>query len=82
MRIGTAAHCEIQIASPNLAPVAGTLKYTTKGFVYAHQNIALAARVDDVEVTAGLEQPVRCGSTLELAPGVAPVLEELPQTDA
>lgn len=82
MRIGTAAHCEIQIASPNLAPVVGTLKYTTKGFVYAHQNIALAARVDDVEVTAGLEQPVRCGSTLELAPGVAPVLEELPQTDA
>lgn len=76
MKIGTAAHCDIRIASPNLAPVVGTLKFTTNGFMYHHQNIALSARVDGVEVSSGLEQPVRCGSALELAPGVTVRLEE------
>lgn len=76
IRIGTAAHCEARIDSPSLAPVAGVLRFGAEGFVYKHQNIALPARIDNVEVSAGLEAPVRSGSSLELAPGLTVQLEE------
>lgn len=76
MKIGTAAHCDIRIPSPALAPVVGALKFTPSGFLYQHQNIALSARVDGTEVSSGLNHPVRCGSALLLAPGVTIQLEE------
>lgn len=78
MKIGTAAHCDIRLTHPQLAPVVGTLKFTPRGFSYHHQNIAMSSRVDGTEVSAGLEQPVLCGAYLELAPGVQVRLEESP----
>jgi len=76
VRLGTAAHCEIRFKSQALAPVVGFLEYTGSGFLYRHHNIALPARIDGVETSAGLEVPIRVGSILELAPGVRVSLGE------
>jgi pSer/pThr/pTyr-binding forkhead associated (FHA) protein len=77
VRIGTAAHCEIRLNEPALAPVVGTLRYQNSGFTYLHRNIAIPARVDDKETSEGLIQAVQSGSVLELAPGVSVTLKEI-----
>lgn len=70
VKIGTAAHCEISLKSKSVAPVAGELRFQDGQFLYAHQNIAMPARVDGNEVSSGLECTLHEGSSLELAPGV------------
>ena len=77
VRIGTAAHCEVRLQIPALAPVVGTLKYENEEFSYHHKNIALPAKVDGVETSAGLKAKVKSGTKLELAPGVTLSVEEL-----
>lgn len=70
IRLGTAAHCEVQIRERGLAPVVGVIKYTKSGFVYKHLNIACTARIDGSELSSGLESPITLESILELAPGI------------
>ena len=77
VKIGTAAHCEISLKLPNLAPVTGELRYSRDGFTYTHRNLACPARVDGVETSLGLTVSVRAGSELELAPGAVVRLEEI-----
>lgn len=77
VRIGTAAHCEVRLQIPALAPVVGTLKYEGGEFFYYHKNIALPAKVDGVETSAGLKAKVNSGTKLDLAPGVTISVEEV-----
>jgi pSer/pThr/pTyr-binding forkhead associated (FHA) protein len=77
VRLGTAAHCEVKLDIPALAPVVGLLKFSEDGPTYYHLNIAVPATVDGVETSAGLDTPVRSGSKLELAPGVTISIEEI-----
>jgi pSer/pThr/pTyr-binding forkhead associated (FHA) protein len=77
VRLGTAAHCEIRLKQPALAPVVGFLEFTEDEIKYHHLNIATPARVDGVDTSAGLSTQVRSGSNLELAPGITISLEEL-----
>lgn len=75
VKIGTAAHCEIRVSLPNIAPLTGEIKYSRDGFTYTHRNLACPARVDGEETSAGLTVPIRSGSELELAPGAIVRLE-------
>ncbi|MCA9775393.1 MAG: FHA domain-containing protein [Candidatus Eremiobacteraeota bacterium] len=77
VRLGTAAHCEVRLQIPALAPVVGTLKFENGEFIYHHMNIALPAKIDGVETSAGLKAKVNSGTKLDLAPGVTISVEEL-----
>ncbi|MFA5506261.1 MAG: FHA domain-containing protein [Vulcanimicrobiota bacterium] len=77
VRLGTAAHCEVSIRNPALAPVVGTLRLEKDELLYRHTNIAAPARVDGFEISAGLEAQVQVGTKLELAEGVTIGLEEV-----
>ena len=76
VRVGTAAHCEVRLRQPSLAPVVGLIEFSLNEITYHHLNIAMSARIDGVDTSAGLDAVLRSGSKLELAPGVIITIEE------